>query len=396
MDGTKHIVVGVTGGIAAYKTIEVVSRLRKLNYEVNVILTKSACEFVTPLTFETISNNPVVTDMFNRETPWEVEHISLAKKADLFLIAPATANIIGKIANGIADDMLTTTIMAHTGKKLIAPAMNTNMYTNTVVQENISKLKSLGYETVGPGSGMLACGDIGWGRMSEPDEIVDECVRLLSEKQDLKGKKIIVTAGPTVEHIDPVRFISNPSTGKMGYAIAQRAKERGAEVILVSGKVNMEKPAGVTLIDIETTKDMLDAVLNYYDDADAVIKAAAPCDYKAKDIATKKIKKTDSDLVLELTRTEDIAKTLGQKKKKQKLIIFAAETNDLLSNAQEKCKKKNADMVVANDVTLAGAGFGSDTNIVNFVFPDGKVIKNEKMSKTQAADEILNELLKMF
>ncbi len=396
MDGSKHILVGVTGGIAAYKTIEVVSKLKKLGYQVNVILTKHACEFVTPLTFETISNNPVVTDMFNREAPWEVEHISLAKKADLFLIAPATANVIGKIANGIADDMLTTTIMAHTGKKLIAPAMNTNMYENTIVQENISKLKNLGYDTVGPGSGMLACGDIGWGRMSEPEEIVEACKKLLEAKQDLAGKKIIVTAGPTVEHIDPVRFISNPSTGKMGYAIAEKARDRGAQVILISGKVNIPKPAGVEFISIDTTKDMLDAVLRYYDNADAVIKAAAPCDYKAKDTADEKIKKTDSNMMLELIRTEDIAKTLGERKQNQKLIIFAAETNDLEKNAVAKCKRKNADMVVANDVTKEGAGFGADTNIVSFVFPDGEVIRKEKMSKKQTADEILSELTKML
>ncbi|MEX1376069.1 MAG: bifunctional phosphopantothenoylcysteine decarboxylase/phosphopantothenate--cysteine ligase CoaBC [Eubacteriales bacterium] len=396
MSDKKNIVVGITGGIAAYKTIDVVSRLRKLGYEVNVILTKSACEFVTPLTLETISNNPVTTDMFKRETPWEVEHISLAKKADLFLIAPATANIIGKIANGIADDMLTTTIMAHTGKKLLAPAMNTNMYANSIVQKNLKKLKELGYETIGPDSGLLACGDIGWGRMSQPKEIVTECHRLLSSEQDLKGKKIVVTAGPTVEYIDPVRYITNPSTGKMGYAIAKAAAERGAEVVLVSGKVNLEKPANVSLVNINTTKEMLDAVLENYDNADAVIKAAAPCDYKPQKPAVQKIKKTDSDMVLELTRTVDIAKHLGEKKKNQKLIIFAAETNDLETNAKEKCRKKNADMVVANDVTQQGAGFGTDTNIVSFVMPRGEIIRHEMMTKQEVANKILDQLVKMF
>ena len=396
MNDKKNIVVGITGGIAAYKTIDVISRLRKLGYEINVIMTKSACEFVTPLTLETISNNPVTTDMFKRETPWEVEHIALAKKADLFVIAPATANIIGKIANGIADDMLTTTIMAHTGKKLIAPAMNTNMYANSIVQENLRKLKEMGYETVGPGSGMLACGDVGWGRMSEPEEIVAECERILSGAQDLKGRKIVVTAGPTVEYIDPVRYITNPSTGKMGYAIAKAAADRGADVVLVSGKVNIEKPAGVELININTTAEMLVAVLKHFDSSDAVIKAAAPCDYRPEKQAEQKIKKTDDDMVLQLTRTEDIAKHLGEKKKNQKLIIFAAETNDLETNAKEKCKKKNADMVVANDVTQKGAGFGADTNIVSFIMPDGEVIKHEMMTKNEVADKILDKLLSMF
>lgn len=396
MDDVKNIVVGITGGIAAYKTIEVVSRLKKLGFNVDVILTKSACEFVTPLTLEIISNNPVITDMFKRETSWEVEHISLAQKADLFLIAPATANIIGKLANGIADDMLTTTIMAHTGRKLIAPAMNTNMYSNKVVQDNIDKLKELGYETIGPDSGILACGDIGWGRMSEPVEIATECDKILSTPKDFDGKKIIVTAGPTVEYIDPVRYITNPSTGKMGYEIAKAAKSRGAEVILISGRVNIEKPVGVELINVNTTKEMLDAVLSHYDDANAVIKAAAPCDYRSKDIAEEKIKKSDDDMVLELTRTEDIAKTLGQQKKNQKLIIFAAETNDLEKNAKEKCKRKNADMVVANDVTRQGAGFGGDTNIVSFVLADGEVIRHEIMTKRQVAEKILNQLVVMF
>lgn len=392
----KNIVVGITGGIAAYKTIEVISRLKKLGYDVNVILTKNASEFVTPLTLEAISNNPVVTDMFKRETPWEVEHISLAQKADLFLVAPATANVIGKIANGIADDMLTTTIMAHTGKKLIAPAMNTNMYNNTIVQENIKKLKHLGYKTIGPEKGMLACGDFGQGRMSEPEMIAKECHRILSQKKDLEGKKIVVTAGPTIERIDPVRYITNPSTGKMGYEIAKAAHERGAQVILVSGRVALDKPVGVELINIETTNDMLKAVLKHYDDADAVIKAAAPCDYKPMEISEKKIKKTSDDMTLNLTRTEDIAKTLGQYKKNQKLIIFAAETNDLEINAKEKCKSKNADMVVANDVTQQGAGFGADTNIVSLILSNGEVIKHEKMTKYQVANKILDQLKNMF
>jgi len=396
MDDKKNIVVGITGGIAAYKTIEVISRLKKLGYEVNVILTKNACEFVTPLTLETISSNPVITDMFKRETPWEVEHISLAQKADLFLIAPATANVIGKIANGIADDMLTTTIMAHTGKKLIAPAMNTDMYNNQIVNDNLTKLKNLGYETIGPESGILACGDIGWGRMSEPEKIATECDRVLSFKDDLQGKKIVVTAGPTVEHIDPVRYITNPSTGKMGYEIAKAAKERGAEVILVSGKVNLPKPTGVEVVKIDTTKNMLDTVLMHYDNADAVIKAAAPCDYKPNKFAKEKIKKTNDDMVLELTRTKDIAKTLGEKKRNQKLIIFAAETNDLENNAREKCKRKNADMVVANDVTKKGAGFGSDTNIVSFILSSGEIIRHDIMTKREVANKILDQLLKML
>ncbi|MBN2878631.1 MAG: bifunctional phosphopantothenoylcysteine decarboxylase/phosphopantothenate--cysteine ligase CoaBC [Clostridia bacterium] len=392
MGSVKNVVVGITGGIAAYKTIEVISRLKKLGYEVNVILTKNACEFVTPLTLETISNNPVITDMFNREVPWEVEHISLAHKADLFLIAPATANVIGKIANGIADDMLTTTILACTSKKLLAPAMNADMYANEAVQKNIQRVKELGFEIIGPESGMLACGDIGPGRMSEPEQIAAECERILSSKNDLEGKKIVVTAGPTIEKIDPVRHITNPSTGKMGYEIAKAARDRGADVVLVTGKVSLAKPSNMKVVEVSSTKEMLDAVLREYDDAYAVIKAAAPCDYKAKDIAEKKIKKADSNMVLELVRTEDIAKTLGQRKNGQKLIIFAAETNDLEKHAVEKCKAKNADMVVANDVTLEGAGFGTDTNIVKFIFPDGNIIKFDKMTKRQVAEKILDEI----
>ncbi len=311
----KTIVVGITGGIAAYKTIEVVSRLRKLGYDVHVILSKNASYFVTKLTLETISNNPVTMDMFNRDTPWEVEHISLAQKADLFLIAPATANVIGKIANGLADDMLTTTFMAATCKKLIAPAMNTNMYNNPVTQENINKLHELGYEFIGPDAGVLACGDIGAGRMSEPEVIADKCHALLSRKQDLLGKKIVVTAGPTMEKIDPVRFITNHSTGKMGYAIAKVARERGADVILVSGKTNLSCPDGVQRVDVTTTQDMLEAVTKEYDDAFAVIKAAAPSDYRVENYSNKKIKKNSETLDLVLVSNPDIAKRLAKQRR---------------------------------------------------------------------------------
>lgn len=396
MHSNQCIVVGISGGIAAYKTIEVVSRLRKLGYEVNVILTENAKEFVTPLSLEAISNNRVITNMFQREIPWEIEHISLAQKADLFLVAPATANVIGKIANGLADDMLTTTIMACKAKKLIAPAMNSNMYDNSICKENIEKLKSFGYEMIGPESGMLACGDIGWGRMSEPEQIVKRCQDLLEIDKDLTGKKIVVTAGPTIESIDPVRFITNHSTGKMGYEIAKAARDRGAEVVLVSGVVNLDKPKDIELIKVKSTKDMLKAVLDNYADATAVIKAAAPCDYRAKEYSNVKMKKNNDNISLELEKTCDIAKTLGEKKQKQKLIIFAAETNDLIKSAIKKCKEKNADMVVANDITKKGAGFGTDTNIVSFVFPSGKVIEHDIMSKYEVANKILDQLIDMI
>ena len=314
----KTVVIGVSGGIAVYKACDVVSRLKKLNANVHVIMTKSATEFVTPLTFQSLSQNYVVSDMFEEPKTWDVEHISLAKKADVFLIAPATANVIGKVANGIADDMLTTTVMATTGKVLIAPAMNTNMYRNPILQRNISILKELGYNFVDPDSGRLACGDIGEGKLASPEKIVDAVVDLFNEdKKDLLGKKIMITAGPTVESIDPVRYLTNRSTGKMGYAIAKMAANRGADVTLVSGPTNIEPPSNIKkLIKVQSAKDMYDAIIDNFDENQVIIKSAAVADYKPKNYSDKKIKKSNDDLIIELDRNKDIAYELGKIKKK--------------------------------------------------------------------------------
>lgn len=394
----KTVVIGVSGGIAVYKCLDVISRLRKLGVNVNVIMTKSATEFVAPLSFQSLSQNYVVCDMFEDPKTWDVEHISLAKKADVFLIAPATANVIGKIANGIADDMLTTTVMATKGKVLIAPAMNTNMYENPIVQRNISILKELGYNFVEPESGRLACGDTGKGKLATPETIVNEVVSLLTQKQDLKGKNIIVTAGPTMESIDPMRFISNRSTGKMGYSIAAQAIKRGAEVTLISGPTNLTPPQNLKkLIRIESAEDMYNAVLNNMDENQVIIKSAAVADYKPKNYSDKKIKKTDDDLSIELDRNKDIAYEIGKIKKDKILVGFAAETNDLTENAKGKVKKKNLDFIVANDLTKEGAGFGVDTNIVKIIDKEGHITEYPKMTKDEVANVILdkvNELIK--
>ncbi|MDK2586161.1 bifunctional phosphopantothenoylcysteine decarboxylase/phosphopantothenate--cysteine ligase CoaBC [Romboutsia sedimentorum] len=389
----KTVVIGVSGGIAVYKTLDVISRLKKLGVNVNVIMTKSATEFVTPLSFQSLSQNYVVCDMFEDPKTWDVEHISLAKKAAVFLIAPATANVIGKMANGIADDMLTTTVMATKAKVLIAPAMNTNMYENPVVQRNINTLKELGYNFVEPESGRLACGDIGRGKLATPETIVDEVVKLLSTKQDLKGKSIIITAGPTMESIDPVRFISNRSSGKMGYAIASQAINRGADVTLISGPTNLTPPQNLKkLVRIESAKDMYDAVIENFDENQVIIKSAAVADYKPKDYSDKKIKKSNDDLSIELDRNKDIAYEIGKIKKDKILVGFAAETNDLIENAKGKVQKKNLDFIVANDLTKEGAGFGVDTNIVKIIDKQGNVKEYPKMKKEEVANVILDKI----
>lgn len=389
----KTVVIGVSGGIAVYKTLDVISRLKKLGVNVNVIMTKSAIEFVTPLSFQSLSQNYVVCDMFEDPKTWDVEHISLAKKADVFLIAPATANVIGKMANGIADDMLTTTVMATKAKVLIAPAMNTNMYENPVVQRNINTLKELGYNFVEPESGRLACGDIGRGKLATPETIVDEVVKLLSTKQDLKGKSIIITAGPTMESIDPVRFISNRSSGKMGYAIASQAINRGADVTLISGPTNLTPPQNLKkLVRIESAKDMYDAVIENFDENQVIIKSAAVADYKPKDYSDKKIKKSNDDLSIELDRNKDIAYEIGKIKKDKILVGFAAETNDLIENAKGKVQKKNLDFIVANDLTKEGAGFGVDTNIVKIIDKQGNITEYPKMKKEEVANVILDKI----
>ena len=393
----KTVVIGVSGGIAVYKTLDVVSRLRKLGVNVNVIMTKSATEFVTPLSFQSLSQNYVVCDMFEDPKTWDVEHISLAKRADVFLIAPATANVIGKIANGIADDMLTTTVMATKAKVLIAPAMNTNMYENPILQRNINTLKELGYNFVEPESGRLACGDTGKGKLASPETIVDEVVKLLSKGQDLKGKSIIVTAGPTVESIDPMRYITNRSTGKMGYSIAKEAIERGADVTLITGPTNLTPPQNLKkLVKIESAKDMYEAVLANLDENDVVIKSAAVADYKPKNYSNKKKKKSDDDLVIELDRNKDIAQEIGKIKNNKILVGFAAETNDLIENASLKIKKKNLDFIVANDLTKEGAGFGVDTNIVKIIDKEGNITEYPKMKKEEVANIILDKIKELL
>ena len=343
---SRNIVVGVTGGIACYKAADLVSRLKKEDIEIDVIMTKNACEFVSPLTFRTLSKNPVVTDTFATPEAWKVGHVALAEKADIMLIAPATANVIGKVASGIADDMLTTTIMASKAKIVFAPAMNVNMYENPILQANIEKLKSYGYYFIEPGSGMLACGYEGKGRMAEPAEIVEYVLPLLEktekeEKQaereaDFAGKKILVTAGPTVEHIDPVRYISNRSSGRMGFAVAEAARSRGAEVTLVSGPVTLECSPDIRRIDVTTTKEMLAACEEAFEDADAVIKAAAPADFYVVNASEHKMKKRDGDIHIELAENPDILKTLGEKKGSRILVGFAAETRNLEEYAKEK------------------------------------------------------------
>ena len=392
----KNIVLGVTGGIAVYKAADVVSRLGKHCINVNVIMTKSAQEFVQPMTFQSLSQNYVVTDMFDEPRTWDVEHISLAQKADLFLIAPATANIIGKMANGIADDMLTTTVMATKAPVLIAPAMNTNMYENPIVQDNIRKLEGRGYRFIEPISGRLACGDYGKGKLADPETIVEEVLATLNMSHDLKGIRFVVTAGPTRESIDPVRYITNHSTGKMGYAIAERAARRGAEVILISGPTNLPTPAGVRRIDINTTHEMYDAVMSQLDWADVFIKSAAVADYRPKAVAENKIKKGDGDWAIELTRNPDILKELGQRTKSGQILIgFAAETQDLISNAKRKVDAKQLDFIVANDLTKEGAGFKSDTNIVTIIDRMGNQEHYDLMSKIDLADAILSKIKKL-
>ena len=392
---SKCVVIGVTGGIAVYKALDVISALRKKDIEVHVIMTESASKFVNPLTFQSISQNMVVTDMFAEPKAWEIQHISLAQKADLMLIAPATANIIGKVANGIADDMLSTTIMAAAKAKVIfAPDMNTNMYQNRIVQGNIEKLKSYGYEFIEPASGRLACGDIGVGKLADVNTIVERVLIELSDKeQDLKGKKVLVSAGPTIAPIDPVRYLTNRSTGKMGYAIAEEARDRGAEVILVSGPTSLNPPKNVRIINIKTNEEMKNEIFNNFEWADIVIKSAAVADYKPKEYSKEKIKKGEGDLNICLTRDNDILKSLGDIKTHQILVGFAAESNDVLKNAEKKLKNKNLDFIVANDITSSDTGFGSEDNKVVIISKNNEKLELEKMSKKEVASNIFDMIL---
>ncbi len=390
----KNILVGVSGGIAAYKICTLVSSLKKDGHDVHVLMTKEAEEFVGPLTFQTLSGNPVIRNMFSLQDGAEVHHIALAAKADAFVIAPASANTIAKIAHGIADDMLTTTFLAATCPKLIVPAMNTHMLENTVTQDNIALCRKYGMYVMESASGYLACGDTGSGRMPEAHQIKDALESILESERYLAGKKVVVSAGPTQEAVDPVRYITNHSSGKMGYALARAARNAGARVVLVSGKTALEAPFGIDMIHITSAQDMADAVLRESADADAVIMAAAVADYTPKEAADHKLKKSDDDMYIELKRTTDILKTLGERKQPhQKLIGFAMETEDLLANAAGKLEKKNADFIVANSIAEAGAGFGVDTNRVTILSRE-----EEKdlglLSKDETAEKILEYCLK--
>ena len=389
----KTIVVGVCGGIAAYKVVDVVSRLRKIDADVHVIMTAHAQEFVTALTFQSISHNPVTTDMFEKPQLWDIQHISLAQRADLVIIAPATANIIGKVAGGIADDMLTTVVMATKAPVLFVPAMNYNMYENPLVQENITQLSGMGYKFLEPGIGPMAEGTSGKGRLPEPLSIVEGIIEILKPQRDMEGVKVLITAGPTREAIDPVRYITNHSSGKMGYAIAEAASRRGAEVRIVSGPVNIRKPENVQVIDVITAQDMYSKVMDLYDDCDVLIMAAAVADYRCADIHDKKLKKNDDSMTIKLVKNPDIAREAGSIKTDKIHVGFCAETNDLVANAQAKLEAKKFDIIVANDVTMEGAGFGVDTNIVKIIKSDGMIKDLPLMKKTEVADEILNEVI---
>ena len=388
------VVLGVTGGIAVYKACELLRLLQKRGIDVFVVMTQNACRFVAPLTFETLSGHPVAVDTFDRPQTWEVEHIALAKRADLFLIAPATANIMGKMACGIADDMLSTTVMATRAPVLVAPAMNTGMWENAAVQQNVETLRARGVEIVAPVSGHLACGDSGAGKLEDVAVIAERACELLFAKKDMEGLRVMVTAGPSREALDPVRYISNRSSGKMGYAIAQAAQKRGAEVTLLSGPAAIEAPQGVKLVPFTTTQELLDRASELAREQDLLIQAAAPADYRAKEVAPQKIKKQGGEpMTFTLVENPDVAATLGKAKRSGQVFVgFAAETNDVLAHARDKLARKNLDMIVANDVTRPGAGFDVDTNIVTLITKDGQEAL-PMMSKVEVAQRILDRAL---
>lgn len=389
----KCVVLGITGGIAAYKAAELVSLLKKQGCDVHVVMTRNAAEFITPLTLETLSANPVTCDTFRRERSWEVGHVALAKRADVLVIAPATANFIGKLALGIADDMLSTTAMATRAPIVLAPAMNTAMYQSAAVQQNLATLRARGCILVGPDSGLLACGDVGEGRMSQPEEIIDVVRAVLGQSDSLAGRHILVSAGPTREALDPVRYLTNRSSGRMGYAIAAEALARGARVTLVSGPVHIEPPMGAQVIAVQSTQEMFDAATRAFADCDAAVMAAAPADYRPARCSDRKIKKTGGHLALELAENPDIAAALGSAKRPgQVLVVFAAETDDLAQNAAAKLTKKRADLAVANDVTQPGAGFDVPTNIVRILGADGSDEQLPLMDKRAVAAAILDRV----
>lgn len=388
----KKILVGVSGGIAAYKAAEIVSRLSKLGAEVHVAMTKGATEFIAPLTLRTLSRNPVNIEMFDEPKRWNVEHIALAEHVDAVLVAPATANLLAKMAVGIADDFLTTVLMAVQVPIFVAPAMNHAMFHHLATQQNLETLRSRSVNVIGPATGFQACGTNGDGRMSEPAEIVEELVQFFNSSTLLQGKKVLVTAGGTQEPLDPVRYLGNRSSGRMGYAIAQALQESGAETILVSAPTDLPVPHGVQRISVMTAQEMHDVVLEKFSELDVVIKAAAVADYRPKENASQKIKKKGTSLLVELVPNPDILAELGKIKSKQILVGFAAETENLIENAQDKMRRKNVDMLVANDVTRQGSGFGSLTNIVSFLFPDGRRIDLPQMNKLAVARHLRDEI----
>ncbi len=388
----KTVLLGVTGGIAAYKMPNVARMLKKLHCNVHVLMTQNATNFITATTFETLTGNKCLIDTFDRNFEFSVEHVALAKQADLVLLAPVTANVIGKIANGIADDMLTTTVMACPCKVLVAPAMNHNMYMNPIVQENIEKLKKFNYEIIPPVVGMLANGDIGTGKLPSEEVLVEYVIRELAHEKDMAGMKVLVTAGPTQEAIDPVRYITNHSTGKMGYALAKMAMLRGAEVTLVTGPTALELPMFVNAVNVVSAKDMYDAVTSVAKEQDVIIKAAAVADYRPSRVSDEKIKKTDGEAAISLERTDDILATLGKDKGKTFLCGFSMETEHMLENSKAKLKKKNVDMIVANNLKVAGAGFGTDTNVLTIITEDDAK-ELALMSKEAAADEVLTAIM---
>ena len=389
----KTVLLGITGSIAAYKIAYLASALHKLHADVHVLMTENATSFINPITFETLTGNKCLVDTFDRNFQFQVEHVSIAKKADVVMIAPASANVIGKLANGLADDMLTTTVMACRCQKILAPAMNTAMYENPVVQDNIRKLQTYGYEVITPASGYLACGDTGAGKMPEPETLLEYILREAAFRKDLAGKKLLVTAGPTQEAIDPVRCLTNHSSGKMGYAIAKMAMLRGAEVTLVSGPTAIEPPLFVKVVPVTSARDMFEAVTGLSDEQDIIIKAAAVADYRPKQVSEDKVKKKDDQASIELERTDDILKYLGQHKKQgQFLCGFSMETRDMLRNSRAKLEKKNLDMVAANNLKVEGAGFQGDTNVLTLITQDEEV-SLPLMSKEDAALKILDKIL---
>lgn len=390
----KTVILAVTGSIAAYKIASLASALKKMQADVHVLMTKNAENFINPITFETLTGNKCLIDTFDRNFQYSVEHVSLAKLADVVMIAPASANVIGKIANGIADDMLTTTVMACRCKKIVVPAMNTNMYVNPIVQDNLEKLRRFGYEVVDPASGYLACGDTGQGKMPEPEMLLEYILKEIQYEKDLAGKKVLVTAGPTQEAIDPVRYITNHSSGKMGYALAKVCMRRGAEVTLVTGPTQIKAPEFVHVIPVTTAKEMFEAVIAHAGDQDIIIKAAAVADYRPKYVSDEKVKKKDGEMFIDMERTDDILRYLGEHKKEgQFLCGFSMETENMLENSRKKLYKKHLDMVAANNVKVEGAGFGGNTNVVTII-TDDEEISLEKMTKEETAVQIVNQILK--